>query len=131
MPVRTTYPGVYVEEIPSGVRTITGVATSITAFVGYTAKGPLNKATRVLNQGDYDRIFGGLHPDSEVSYAVSQFFLNGGTEAYVVRVAKASGPARVAASATVGGAKVLYLNAADPGGWGNLVRVDVDYATRN
>ena len=40
MPAALTYPGVYIEEIPSGVRTITGVATSITAFVGYTQRGP-------------------------------------------------------------------------------------------
>ena len=35
MPVPPTYPGVYVQEISSGVRTISGVATSIAAFVGY------------------------------------------------------------------------------------------------
>ena len=40
MPSRTTYPGVYIEEIPSGVCTITGVATSITAFIGRALKGP-------------------------------------------------------------------------------------------
>ena len=46
MPVTPTYPGVYIEEIPSGVRTITGVATSITAFIGYTAQGPVDKAVQ-------------------------------------------------------------------------------------
>ena len=39
MPVALTYPGVYVEEIPSGVHTITGVSTSVTAFIGYTQRG--------------------------------------------------------------------------------------------
>ena len=48
MPAALTYPGVYVEEIPSGVRTITGVATSITAFVGRALRGPVNKAVRTL-----------------------------------------------------------------------------------
>ena len=38
MPATLTYPGVYIEEVPSGVRTITGVATSITAFVGRAKK---------------------------------------------------------------------------------------------
>lgn len=42
MPAQLTYPGVYIEEVPSGVRTITGVATSITAFVGRAARGPVN-----------------------------------------------------------------------------------------
>ena len=44
MPVLTTYPGVYIEEIPSGVHTITGVATSITAFVGRALRGPTDLA---------------------------------------------------------------------------------------
>src|SRR6516162_3214415 len=33
MPVLATYPGVYIQEIPSGVHTITGVATSVTAII--------------------------------------------------------------------------------------------------
>jgi phage tail sheath protein FI len=64
MPVTVSYPGVYIEEIPSGVRSITGVATSITAFVGYTARGPLDKAVRLANFGDFERNFGGLQQDS-------------------------------------------------------------------
>ena len=43
MPVTPTYPGVYIEEVPSGVRPITGVATSITAFVGFARRGPVNE----------------------------------------------------------------------------------------
>ena len=37
---RPTYPGVYIEERPSGVHTIVGVSTSVTAFVGAAATGP-------------------------------------------------------------------------------------------
>jgi hypothetical protein len=48
MPVTPTYPGVYIEEIPGGVRTITGVATSITAFVGRAQRGPVNEQLRRL-----------------------------------------------------------------------------------
>ena len=85
MPVTVSYPGVYIEEIPSGVRSISGVATSITAFVGYTSRGPVNQAVRLANFGDFVRNFGGLQQDSEISYAVQQFFLNGGSDAYAVR----------------------------------------------
>ena len=56
MPATLTYPGVYIEEIPSGVRTITGVATSITAFIGRAKRGPVNKAETINNFGDYERI---------------------------------------------------------------------------
>jgi hypothetical protein len=73
-PTTPTYPGVYIEEIPSGVRTIAGVGTSITAFVGYTARGPLNEAVRVLTFADFEPIFGGLHWNSEVGCAIQQFF---------------------------------------------------------
>ena len=57
MPVTPTYPGVYVEEIPSGVRTITGVSTSITAFVGRTLRGPIDKPIRLQSFGDFVRIW--------------------------------------------------------------------------
>ena len=60
MPVTPTYPGVYIEEVPSGVRTISGVATSITAFVGRALRGPLNAPIIIKNYGDYERIFGGF-----------------------------------------------------------------------
>lgn len=130
MPVIPTYPGVYIEEVPSGVRTITGVATSITAFVGYTAEGPTNKATRVFNFGDYERTFGGLNRDSEISYAVQQFFLNGGSDAYVVRVAQGAQAAKVTLR-DASNAPVLDVFAVTPGLWGNNVRLDVDYATTN
>lgn len=128
MPITPTYPGVYIEEIPSGVRTISGVATSITAFVGYTARGPLNQAVRIFNFGDYERNFGGLDRESEISYAVQQFFLNGGSDAYVVRVADGA----IAAGVTLKdatGADVLLVTAASPGKWGEGLQTKVDYET--
>jgi phage tail sheath protein FI len=132
MPVALSYPGVYIEEIPSGVRTITGVATSITAFVGYTARGLDNRATRILSFADFERAFGGLASDSELSYAVQQFFNNGGSYAYVVRVPKNDS---VAAQITLldgdqasGGKAALTVTALSKGAWANNVIVDVDYA---
>src|SRR5260370_34329343 len=86
MPVTPTYPGVYIEEIPSGVRTITGVATSITAFLGRTLSGPVNEPTTINSFGDFEREFGGLQEDYPMSYAVRDFYLNGGSEAIIVRL---------------------------------------------
>ena len=77
MPITPTYPGVYVEEIPSGVRTITGVATSITAFIGMAKWGPVNEPVTIFNYGDFERAFGGLGIDYPLSYTVRDFFLNG------------------------------------------------------
>lgn len=87
MPVQTTYPGVYVQEVPSGVRTIAGVSTSVTAFIGEAKRGPINKAITITSYSDYERRFGGLSNNSEMSFAVRQFFLNGGTQALIVRIA--------------------------------------------
>ncbi|HWQ68347.1 MAG TPA: phage tail sheath C-terminal domain-containing protein [Patescibacteria group bacterium] len=86
MPVTPTYPGVYIEEIPSGVRTITGVATSITAFIGRALRGPTNDAVAINSFGDFERIFGGLWVESTLGYSVRDFYLNGGSQAIIVRL---------------------------------------------
>ena len=86
MPVTPTYPGVYVEEIPSGVRTITGVATSITAFIGRAKQGPTNRPVTINSFADFERTFGGLWVESAMSYAVRDFYLNGGSQAIIVRL---------------------------------------------
>jgi len=81
-----TYPGVYIEELPSGVHTITGVATSIAAFVGWAPQGPVSEATLVESWPEYVTIFGGFDYRSKLGYAVNQFFANGGQQAYIVRL---------------------------------------------
>src|ERR1043166_4539254 len=86
MPATLTYPGVYIEEIPSGVRTITGVATSITAFVGRAMRGPTNEPITINSYGDFERIFGGLWVESRLGFAVRDFYLNGGSQAIIVRL---------------------------------------------
>ncbi len=129
MPQQYTYPGVYVEEIPSGVHTITGVATSIAAFVDFFKEGPMDKAVRIQSLSDFNRLFGGLSAKSPASYAINQFFLNGGTEAYVVRTAKAGTYATADIEITDGSSTVLTVSALSPGAWGNTLRVDIDYNT--
>lgn len=130
MPSTPTYPGVYVEELPSGVRTVTGVSTSIGAFLGYFSRGPMDEAVRIFSYGDFERIFGGLRSDSEAAYAIRQFFLNGGSEAYVVRVAAAVSAATAAWTLQDdAGADVLTLSASDPGAPGNDLRIEVEYGS--
>src|SRR5579872_3190898 len=127
MPVQPTYPGVYIEEIASGVRTITGVATSITAFVGRARSGPVEEPVTLNSYGDFERIFGGLWADSSLGYAVRDFYLNGGSQAIVVRLYRAAaGPPTPVTTAehAVGG---LNLQAASPGSWGNQLQALVDH----
>jgi phage tail sheath protein FI len=80
------YPGVYLEEHADVPPRIEGAQTSVTAFIGYTLKGPVNQAILIHGWPEYEKNFGGLHTNSHVSYAVYQFFKNGGQDAYVVRV---------------------------------------------
>ena len=140
MPVAVSYPGVYVEEIPSGVRTITGVATSIAAFVDFFPQGPLgdannpvgHNAVQIFSFADFERQFGGLDTRSEASYAIQQFFLNGGSSAYVVRVSSATNPAEPASIELGDGTSAfLQATAISAGAWGNNLRVDVDYSTND
>lgn len=79
-----TYPGVYVEEIPAGVKPIEGVDTSTAAFVGWAVRGP--RISDVLAFTDFERDFGGLDARSYLGYAVKHFFDNGGRRAVVVRL---------------------------------------------
>ena len=133
MPATLTYPGVYIEEISSGVHTITGVATSITAFVGRALRGPIdldekNSPVTINSYGEFESIFGGLWADSTLGFAVRDFFLNGGSKALVVRVyKKAAAPAKPTAKLT---ADNLNLIAASPGAWGGKLRVRIDHDTR-
>jgi uncharacterized protein len=134
MPVAVSYPGVYIQEVSSGVATITGVATSIGAFVDCFSSGPMNTATEILSFADFENQFGGLDSISEASYGIQQFFANGGTQAYVVRVTSATSgkgatSAGIALENQVGGSATLTATAANPGAWGNNIRIDVDYGT--
>ena len=123
MPVQPTYPGVYIEELPSGVRTITGVATSITGFLGKAVRGPADQPVTITSFSDYERIFGGLHRDMTLSYAVRDFFLNGGGQAVIVRLYKATAGSAAKATYEVPN---LTLQAASEGAWGMQVRARVE-----
>lgn len=124
MTVTPTYPGVYVEEIPSGVRTISGVSTSITAFIGRARQGPVNEATRIQSFADYDRTFGGLWRESTMSYAVQHFFLHGGKDAIIVRVMNGATGSEISLAA---GGSSLGLESSSEGEWANRLRAGVDH----
>jgi phage tail sheath protein FI len=125
MPVTVSYPGVYVEEIPSGVRTITGVATSITAFVGAAQRGPVNEPVPVFSYGGFQQTFGSMTADVlpgtsvplySMAFAVNDFFANGGSEAIIVRVVADAASQQAAAPAAGGGAAATGGAAAGSGG---------------
>lgn len=119
MPVNPSTPGVEVQEVPGGVRTITGVATSVTAFIGRTLRGPADRPQLVQSVADFERVYGGLWRESPLSYAVQHYFVNGGRDAVICRVH------HDAAAATLTLPPGLRLQASSPGSWGNGLRVRV------
>lgn len=131
MPSTLNYPGIYIEEVPSPVRTIVAVPTAVAGFVGRAKRGPLNQAIRIHNFTDFERTFGGLWNMSELGYAVQQYFLNGGADAYVVRVVDAAtaaaAPVTYKLPTPTGN---LFVSAKTPGTWSKDLFFTVDHNTR-
>lgn len=125
MPSTFTYPGIYVEEIPSGIHPIVGVSPSDTAFVDYFPRGPVGEAVRITSLEEFDATFGGLDASSEASYAIRSYFINGGQVAWVVRVVPGAAPP-IATRMLMGESppqETLRVNAASPGSWGGRVQI--------
>ncbi len=122
------HPGVYVQEIPSGSRSIEGAPTSTTIFVGETERGPIGP-TRIRGKSDYQRLFGGFlrhHASGAVPllmpHAIAGFFDNGGGQAYVLRAMDNFNTAAAAQRAATNPDE-LTLEAASPGVWGENIAV--------
>ena len=129
MPSTQNYPGVYIEEVPISVRTIHGVATSITAWIGRALRGPVNSPTRIKTFTEFEHIFGGLWVLSALGYSVQQFFVNGGTDAWIVRVLNDTDPmvaSRSQLAPLTGGGTPLILEAVSEGSWGDHLRARVE-----
>jgi hypothetical protein len=99
------------------------VPTAIAAFVGRTLKGPVNQPVRVTSFAEFQQHFGGLWQPSTLSYAVEQFFENGGREAIIARVANSARPPTITLPA---GQSALRLVALNPGSR-EYLRASVDY----
>ena len=127
MAAQLTYPGVYVREEPSGAQAIAAASTSTAVFVGMAGMGPFETPTRVLSLIEFERVFGATGP-GELADQVRQFYVNGGTEAWIMRIADDARAASVVLTSTLG-ANAIRLTARDKGAAGNMIRAVVDYAT--
>lgn len=124
-------PGVYVEEIDNGPRAIEGVGTSTAGFVGMAEKGPIQGAPELVTSfNSFIRLYGGFlseftHGEYRfLAHAVEQFFTNGGTRCYVMRVAPDDAKA---ASKKQG---FITATAVNPGKWGNKIVVSIQQTTK-
>jgi uncharacterized protein len=125
-----TAPGVYVEEIPSGVRPITAASTSTAAFFGVAQRGPVGELRRIFNFTEFQNFFGGFLNDGHyLAHSVLSFFRNGGAQAYIGRVAVDPDTASVTIlDRSAAPAASVRFSATSPGAWGDELRVIVSSA---
>lgn len=116
------YPGVYVQEIPSGVHTVTAAATSNLAVIGHFPRGPVGQAFRVNSWADVERAYGGLDRRFPATYALQDFFLQGGATTYIVRTAFQQATAVLTTTETA-----MRVFAREPGAGGNDILYEVSH----
>ncbi|MBW2737984.1 MAG: phage tail sheath subtilisin-like domain-containing protein, partial [Deltaproteobacteria bacterium] len=129
MPVtpQVSYPGVYIQEVPSGVRTIVGVSTSIAVFIGRAKQGQMNEPMLCLNYSDFERGFSSEYAGSDMARAVRLFFQNGGTQCYAMRIADGATQSQVTLRNEGNTADVLTVTAKSAGLVGDEIRLAVTY----
>ena len=115
--------GMVVAEAPGADHAITKLPPSACAFVGRTLRGPVNRPVSVHGYAEFQQVFGGLWQPSPMTYAVEQFFENGGRHAIVVRVCNGGRPATITLPC---GRASLTLEARSPGSR-EALRASVDY----
>jgi len=126
------HPGVYIQEIPSGVRPIEAVSTSTTAFLGKAEKGPLDRAFMVTSFTEFQAVYGGFLNDSFLAHAALQFYNNGGKRLYVVRVANNAVTADISLNdRKVAPTKTITIAANSAGKWGNDLDVEIANGSRD
>jgi len=128
-----SYPGVYVEEIPSGVRPIEAASTSTAAFVGLAEMGPDDEAKRITSWTEFQKYYGTFIDDGYLAESVFQFFNNGGSQCYIVRITrsdavKADVTVQNRAPAPVDG---LKFSAKNKGAWGNYLYLQIEDGSTN
>ena len=127
--VEVSYPGVYVQEVSSGVRPIAAASTSTPAFVGLAEKGPDDEALRITSWTEFRRYYGGYINAGYLAHSVFQFFNNGGQQCYIVRVTPSDATAADVTVQNRAPAPVnqgLKFSAKNKGAWGNYLYLQIE-----
>jgi phage tail sheath protein FI len=124
------HPGVYLEEIPSGVRPIEGASTSTAAILGYATKGTIGEPELIFNWDTYNKQYGGIRDTTNgtvdaMGYSVFAFFQNGGRKAYIVRLVSGNPQtARAFIEHPDDATQLIRFDAVNEGTWGETIRVN-------
>ena len=127
-----TYPGVYVEEVPSGVRPLEGAGTSTAAFFGVAEKGTIDNPQKIFNVTEFRRNYGGFLADQYLAHSVFQFFNNGGTQCYITRLASGAIAASIAINDRRSPAQAktaITITTVSKGTWSNKLKVKIKSTT--
>lgn len=121
----TQVPGIYLEQHNDTPRGAYIETRCLTGFVGIAEQGPLQTPVLLKSFDEYARVFGGFDTRGKLPFSVYHYFLCGGAECVVTRIADETyaAPARIALRCGAGGAVVL--EAKTPGVWGNTIRAQV------
>lgn len=129
---RTRPPGVFMERGQSRAPALGLLPSGVPAFMGLTERGPTNRPVAVRSMDEFYRIFGRLDVGTYLAAALDGFFLCGGREAYVVRIAHLFERGRrdiaTRASTRLKDSQrhnTLLVQAMSEGMWGDGVRVSV------
>ncbi|MFD2114149.1 phage tail sheath family protein [Paenibacillus yanchengensis] len=125
-------PGVYVEEFDSAGQPLAGVSTSMAGFIGLAEKGDAEGLPQLVTSiNEFKRTYGTYLSENEfgeyryLTYAVEQFFMNGGSQAYIMRVA----PTDSVVATSEG--EWFVVKASNPGAWGNKVQLVCEYEPKS
>ncbi|MGD8836680.1 MAG: phage tail sheath subtilisin-like domain-containing protein, partial [Desulfobacteraceae bacterium] len=125
-----SYPGIYVEEIPSGAKPIEAASTSTAAFAGESEKGPSAEAKRLTSWEEYQRYYGNFIAGSSLAESVFQFFNNGGRQCYITRVLRTGAQtASVSVNNRASIADAVTFKAKNEGEWGNFLYLTIGAST--
>lgn len=124
------HPGVYIEHVPSGLLAIAAASTSVAAFIGPVKRGPVGEPVFIFNAGQFAQQFGVLNDGAggirdggdsadKFGHEVNAFFTNGGTKAYIVRVAKDAEAASTVIPNPEDAAEAFEITAKSEGAWAN------------
>ncbi len=138
------HPGVYIEHVPSNMLAVEAAATSVTAFIGHVTRGKTiqngGAPVFISGAGQYAETFGPLTGGAgglrdlgdnadHFGHAISAFYANGGTKAFVVPVCEAAnkGTASTIKMKVKGAAKTyeLTFTATSVGKWADTLLLDI------
>ena len=129
MATATSYPGVYIEEIPGGARPIEAASTSTAAFVGEAIRGPDDEALRVTSWDGFEKYYGSFFSGSYLAESVYQFYNNGGRQCYIVRITRSdadTADVTVKNRASTAVDFAVKFSAKNKGEWGNYLYLTIE-----